>query len=492
MSLPELKCFDYIAIERPRISSRRIKARYVLGIDGEEKGYELVHSYRERIPKIEAFAKLMSIVPAINYGLFTPEIRFEFTLDSRDMRFFEDMMRVTARDIFVNRIANPSEFLRQEFVPKEIKPEMAEPMAKLTPEGIEEEEIDFEPDYSRCAVMLSGGKESLLTYGLMKELGCEVYPFFYNESGAHWRVAVPAYRWFEKNEPNTRKVWSNADRLYTFIERNMRILHGVGRRKRAEVYPIRLFFFEGYAFAFLPLLYKYGIGNLLFGNEYDDPRSYEPFHGIEHYNATYDQSQDFELYMTRWFAERGLKIRQWSAVRPLTGLIVERILHSRYPELFALQRSCHSVHREGNDYVPCGTCFKCNGILTFLLANGINPRLIKYRDWHIVTLPERLRKGLVRLDRDELEHSLYLIKRRFPNFPLDGKPHWHVEMVHFDGKSSRIDAIPQEFREKLYSIFEGYTRGYAYLKGNKWVRITREEAVRGVPGEETEGKAPAD
>ncbi|MBP1910800.1 hypothetical protein J2747_000059 [Thermococcus stetteri] len=29
-----LLCFDYILIERPKISSRSIKARYVLGVDG--------------------------------------------------------------------------------------------------------------------------------------------------------------------------------------------------------------------------------------------------------------------------------------------------------------------------------------------------------------------------------------------------------------------------------------------------------------------------
>jgi len=267
----------------------------------------------------------------------------------------------------------------------------------------------------------------------------------------------------------------------------MRILEGVGKRK-SEIYPLRLFFFEGYAFAFLPLVHKYGIGNILFGNEYDDPRGYEPFHEIEHYNATYDQSQDFEKYMTDWFKKRGLGIRQWSAVRPLTGLIVERILHNRYPHLFRLQRSCHSVHKEGNDYIPCGTCFKCNGILTFLLANGIDPGLIGYKDWHIITLPERLKRGLVRLDRDELEHSLYLIKHNFPDFMLDGTPHWHVEMIHFDEKSSHIDNAPLQFRSVLYSIFEKYTKGYVYLMGSRWIRISHEEAVKGVPPEK-EGAA---
>ena len=483
MSLPELKCFDYILVERPRIGSRRVSAHYVLGIDGEELGYTLIHRYPERISKVEAFAKLVSMIPAINYGLFTPEIRFDFPLDPRDLKFFRDMMEVTARDIFVNRIIRRTGFVREEYIPRDVTPEMAEPMAELLPESVEEEPIDFEPEYNKCAVMLSGGKESLLTYGMMKEVGCEVYPFFYNESGGHWRVAIPAYRWFERNEPGTRRVWSNADRLYTFMERNMRILQNVGK-PRAEVYPIRLFFFAGYSFAFLPLIHKYGIGNLLFGNEYDDPRglSYE-YGGIPHYYATYDQSQDFEKYMTRWFAERGLGIRQWSAVRPITGLIVERVLYNRYPELFKLQRSCHSVHREGEDYVPCGKCFKCNGILTFLLANGIDPTLINYKPEHVEGLAKRIKGGKIRLDRDELEHSLYLIKRRNFDFQLDGKPHWHVEMLHFDGRNSGFDAIPEEFREKVYRLLEPYTKGYVYLKGGRWVRLSRRAAVNGLTGE---------
>jgi len=477
-----LKCFDYIIIEEPKISSRRISSVYRLGLENEEKVFRLIHTYREKIPKKESktFAKLMSIVPAINYGLFTPSIYFDFPIDERDLQFFKDMMEITARDIFVNRIVKKTGFVREEFIPKEIKPELAKPIAEVKAKEVVREDIEFEPDYNKCAVMLSGGKESLLTYGLLKEIGCEVYPFFFNESGGHWKVALTAYKWFENNEPNTRKVWSNVDRLYNFIESNMRILQNV-RKPRAEVYPIRLFFFEHYVFSFLPLIYKYNIGNVLLGNEYDDPRnlSYE-YHGIPHFYAVFDQSQYFDKYMTQWFAERGLKIRQWSAVRPLSGLIVERILYKRYPNLFMLQRSCHSVHKEGNEYVPCGTCFKCNGIQAFLLANGIDPKLIKYKEEHIKGLVKRIKDGKIRLDEDELLHSLYLIKMHNPEFELGGEEREHVEMLHFDDRNSHFDNIPVEFREKLYSIFDEYTKGYVYLKDNEWRRISREEALNGV------------
>lgn len=472
-----LRCFDYIVIEKPKISSMRISSVYTISIDGEEEKFKLIHRYQERIPKNETFAKLMVMTPAINYALFTPEIHLYFSLDPRDLKFFKDMMELTANDILVNRVYKRTGFVREEFIPKEVKPQ---PLAEVIPEKVEEEGVALEPNYNSCAVMLSGGKESLLTYGLMKEIGCDVYPFFFNESGGHWKVALTAYKWFKEHEPNTKKVWSNVDRLYTFIEKNMRILQNVGKR-RVEVYPIRLFFFEHYVFSFLPLIEKYGIGNVLLGNEYDDPRglSYE-FHGIPHFYAVLDQSQFFDKYMTKWFEERGLKIRQWSAVRPITGLIVERILYQRYPNLFKLQRSCHSVHKEGEDYVPCGECFKCNGIQTFLLANGINPQLIKYKLHHVETLPKRIAEGKIRLDEDELYHSLYLIKQRNPQFPLEGKRAEHVEMLHFDDRNSHFDNIPLEFREKIYSIFEQYAKGYVYLKNNEWIKITKEEALYGI------------
>ncbi|MFP3912873.1 MAG: hypothetical protein ACLFUT_12435, partial [Desulfobacteraceae bacterium] len=43
---------------------------------------------------------------------------------------------------------------------------------------------------ARHAVSSSGGKESLLTYGLLQELGIETHPLFVNESGRHWFTAL--------------------------------------------------------------------------------------------------------------------------------------------------------------------------------------------------------------------------------------------------------------------------------------------------------------
>ncbi|MCB0551230.1 MAG: hypothetical protein KDD19_26910, partial [Phaeodactylibacter sp.] len=63
-------------------------------------------------------------------------------------------------------------------------------------------------------VLSSGGKDSLLGYALLKELGKEVHPIFGNESGRHWFTAVNGYRYQKATEPNTSKVWMNSDRLF--------------------------------------------------------------------------------------------------------------------------------------------------------------------------------------------------------------------------------------------------------------------------------------
>ncbi|MEB3756049.1 MAG: hypothetical protein GSR79_04235 [Desulfurococcales archaeon] len=418
----------------------------------------------------------------VNYGLFADKLVFDVPLTVLDQKFLEDMTRTTARDIFVNRIIEDTGFLKPEYRPdpETVKPEEAEPRSELVfTNTVDSTSTIDDLDETKCAVMSSGGKESLLTYGVLREIGCRVYPCFFNESGHHWLTALTAYRYFKEHDKRTLRVWSNVDRLYTFIGRHMKILkENAYEKDKAEVYPIRLFFFEHYVFSFLPLIYKRKIKNILLGNEYDDPsRTSYWYRGIRHYNAVYDQSQEFDKYMTNWFKERGFRFRQWSAVRPLSGLIVERILSDRYPSLFKLQRSCHSVHIENSKIVPCGRCAKCNGTILFLLANGIDPQIIHYKPNDINTVLDRIKRGHIRLDPDELEHSLYLLSLRTGKQVEGSEKHDHVEMIQFDDMNSHLDNIPKIYRERIYAIYEKYTKGYTYLTPKGWIKISRDEAL---------------
>ncbi|MDW8003373.1 MAG: hypothetical protein RMI04_00960 [Thermofilaceae archaeon] len=482
--MADLKCFDRISISDVKVRSRGFSAVYTLEFEGLRKSYPLIQSYPEdvNVRGLKEVARLTSIVPAVNYVLFSDEVEFKFPLHELDLKFFTSMAEVTAREIFVNRIVSRTGLVREEFIPPldEITPEQAKPRAHVSvPETFTGTSLEHEGDPGSCIVMSSGGQDSLLAYGLLSEVGLKVYPCFLNEAGRHWFVALNAYNWFKQNVPNTMKVWSNVDRLFTFVERNMNLLVPNFQRKSREIYPIRLFWFEHYAFSFLPFALKYGIGNICFGNEFDDFTGYKlEFKGIKHYCATYDQSQEFEKFMTEWFAERGFQIKQWSPIRSITKLIVTRVLARRYPQLLKLAMSCHSPIYANGKLIPCGRCFKCTGVILFLLANGVDPTVMGYRKRTYADLGRRIVERRYRIGEAELEHSAYLANKVLGlNLPR-AEPHYHIEKMLFDDLSSHPDAIPDcRVRERVFTILEKYTLGYCIFRQGRWVDTTREEIL---------------
>jgi hypothetical protein len=317
-------------------------------------------------------------------------------------------------------------------------------------------------------VLSSGGKESLLTYAMLKEIGADVHPLYVNESGGHWRTALPAYRYFKENYQNTTKVWTNVDRFYTFMLDQMRIVKKDHREVWEDTYPIRLCIFPVYVFVLLPIFVKRRIGNLLIGSEFDDPRVSSYFSGIQHFFGVYDQTQGFDIRMEQWFSKRMPGMRQWSAVRAISGMIVERILTSRYPEIRRLQRSCHSCRFNHGDLLPCGKCSKCQGVLLFLLANNVEPSIMGYTAVDVSALPSRIAEGNLRLDEDEKNYALFLAKL-LPNLNQETR---HIETIHINKPTSDLHLLPAQFRPQILEILKNYTKGFSALKGESWVNVS--------------------
>jgi hypothetical protein len=326
-------------------------------------------------------------------------------------------------------------------------------------------------DGHHCGVLSSGGKESLLSYALLDEIGSEVYPFYVNESGGHWRTAIPAYRHHLETNPRTQRIWTNVDRFYNFMLDHLPFIRSDHRRIRADIYPIRLCIFPFYVFALLPVFARKKIGNLLIGSEFDDLRSPPVYHGIPHYFGIYDQHQDYDIRMNDWYSKRIIGLNQWSVVRNISGLIVERILVSRYPHLAKYQRSCHSCHFENQKILPCGTCSKCLGVLLFLTANKGDPKMMKFSDKDIASFQNRKDFSVLRIDQDEKDHSFFLLDRKeaLPS----GKYVDHIEKIHIDNDTADIRFIPEQFRKKLLAVLESYTSGYCRLEKGEWKPIEK-------------------
>jgi hypothetical protein len=468
-----LQCFESISVSEPIIKGEGVETKIsCVDTAGEKQFFHLRFKYEESPSQNQlALLHLASVMPLLNYGLFTREIRLEWPVSKADFALLNDFLDVFSKDIFINKLVrkkNP--YVLPQFLPSEAEVTEANsrPMAKIVASSlVEDVPVSFGLNENACGVLSSGGKESLLTYAMLKEIGAEVHPLYVNESGGHWRTALPAYRHFKENYPNTARVWTNVDRFYTFMLDQMRIIRKDHRKIWADTYPIRLCIFPVYVFLLLSIFAMRGIGNILIGSEFDDPRMSSYFAGIRHFFGVYDQTQDFDVRMEQWFSARMPGMRQWSAVRSVSGMIVERILTSRYPELARLQRSCHSCRFHHGALLPCGKCSKCQGVLLFLLANNVNPSIMGYSEADVSALPARIAEGNLRLDEDEKNYALFLSKR-LPNLNQETR---HIETIHLNKATSDLQLLPAHFRLPLLKILTKYTKGFSTLKGASWVDV---------------------
>ena len=470
---PDMLCFSSIDLYEPKIIKKKAESRVVLyKIDGEKSEFILSMTYDKNINiNYLPLLRLAFCMPLLNYGLFSKKFNLKFPISNGDFDLLKELNIVFSRDIYVNKILRRrTNYILSKFLPKEenVKVKDSLPKAEIIPEQIyKDSHVTKNFNNKKCGVLSSGGKESLLTYGILKEIGCKTYPLYVNESGGHWRTALTAYRFHNNNEINTQKVWTNVDRFYVFMLDNLKFIRPDHRKIKADTYPIRLCIFPFYVFSLMPIFTEEKIGNLLIGSEFDDLRV-KPFYlGIPHYFGIYDQHQDFDDLMNKWYNKRLPGLYQWSAVRNISGLIVERILTKRYPELATLQRSCHSCHFEKNEIVPCGICSKCMGVLLFLLANKINPKIMNFKEKDIELFSKRVNPKNLRLDEDEKNQSFYLFgeKDKIPKVsPID-----HVERIHINKSNSDIELIPKHLRNNILKIIEKYTLGYCELINEKWL-----------------------
>jgi hypothetical protein len=404
-------------------------------------------------------------MPVINFTYFAKELVVDFEVSETDISQLNAFILVNNREVFVNAICRRRyDFYMPEAIPmpEEITEENAKGLTKLTAKNIipNSRPTIASIDNKKIAVLSSGGKESLLTYSILKEAGFEVHPIFFNESGAHWRAAKPAFDSFSSSNRNATKVWSNADRFYRFCLSLLPFLNRNVIRKRTDTYPVQLFTFPVYIMSMVPVLMSRDIPVAFMGNEFDDPKDMPPFNGIRHYHAIFDQTPDFTSMISSYLHSKGFNLSISSLVYPITATIVERILIWRYPEIFAMQRSCHSCASIDGQIIPCGKCSKCMGVIMLILASGGSPEKIGYKKEDIENA--KISSGKLRLDTDEI----YYI------YSAD-KADSHVTGIHvLPFEDYPFSLLPNRIREAVMPIFVQYTSGVYGLDDGIW-KITQ-------------------
>lgn len=480
-----------LTVKDIRISPKNVKASYrVEKLSGETDAYDLAYTYENAYFDKNSYddvnlASVMLAQVAINYGLFCEYIEFDGLYDKTDQQFILAMMENTSREILTNKLLIKNEFLKSPY--DSLQPEKRE---KYTQAKIVFTNTQFadmkkdcgisKPDLKKYAILSSGGKDSLLTYGIIKEIGTP-YPVFINEAGRHWYTAYNSYHHFLKNEPNTEKPWCNSDRLFNWMLKHLPFIKEKYANIRADIYPVRLWTVAVFLFGVLPVVRKKGIGNVLIGDEYDTTVKGN-LQGITHYNGLYDQSKYFDNALTRYYFKKEWDIYQYSLLRSLSEMLIMKTLIKRYPELQKHQVSCHAAHKEGDRMYPCGNCEKCRRIIGMVKALDEDPGPCGYNKTQI-------EKGLVALASKSVKQigsdasHLYAMLLENDLIPINeftikaAKKHPEIMKLRFHKERSNPGDMPKHIRKPLFSILKKYSDGAVQRINNKWIEIKIDDDI---------------
>ncbi len=476
-----------LEIGTPILEKRRITAPYKVTRNGQTDAKELVYKYEEDLlmpgdPDSMNLASMISVQVALNYGLFCDEIILNGVFDDIDRRFIMEMAQNTAREILVKKILEDNPFLRGEVteipaIKKQsyLRAKMIFSNEKVIPsqDKGEKKNIPWKPYSDRYAVLSSGGKDSLLSFGLLKEIKDAVHPIFLNESGRHWFTALNAYRYFAENIPNTARVWTNSDRIFAWMLRHLPFVRKDFADIRSDEYPIRLWTVAVFLFGGLPILKKRGIGRLVIGDEFDTTQRLS-HKGITHYDGLYDQSRYFDNALTRYFHRKKWGISQFSILRSLSELLIEKILVERYPYLQHLQTSCHATHKDKDLVRPCGRCEKCRRIVGMLMAVDGDPTRCGYAPEQVDRCIKDLVNKGINQERNGVEHLGHLLKEKgmidrtfVGSVKACERP--YMMKLRFDSEKSHQEGIPVNLRAPLYRIYLEHADGATIRSGRTWI-----------------------
>jgi creatinine amidohydrolase/Fe(II)-dependent formamide hydrolase-like protein/7-cyano-7-deazaguanine synthase in queuosine biosynthesis len=465
------------------VEPKRVKASYVLTLQsGEALQKELIYSYTESVFQKTAesvnMASMIVAQAALNYGLFCEEIIFDGLYDEADRRFLLDMMENTSREIYVNKFLMPNEFIVPPYnrLPAERRKRYTGSRVLFQNTRFNGMSLDWkhiDADREKYVILSSGGKDSLLSYGLLKELNKEVIPVFINESGRHWFTAINAYKSLSGSDPNCRKVWCNSDRIYNWMLRQMPCIRKDFSDVRADIYPVRLWTVGVFIFGALPIVRKMGAGNVIIGNEYDTTMK-TAHEGVTHYQALYDQSKYFDNALTRYYTKKGWNAFQFSILRSLSEILIMKILAKRYPELQTQQVSCHAASIKGTRSYPCGKCEKCRRIVSMLSVLDESASTCGYTTDQISeAILKTGSSGVKQIDSDA-QHLYFMLlqKKLIPKNSANAsfaREHPYILKMRFDGKRSALNDMPLDLYKQLIPIFQEYTDGAVKRIKKQWI-----------------------
>lgn len=270
-----------------------------------------------------------------------------------------------------------------------------------------------ESDSGSIVIGMSFGKDSLLSYGLAKEIGLDVEPVFfgdmagYNLSEYYHKLRL-MQKFVKKFNKKVHFIADNTDDIFYYNK--------LGNDISTLDQTNAMFLF---ALQLLPIAMNRQSKYIVFGNE----QSLNDFHvNDENYKAypSYDQSTDYTVKLNKKLDHFTSKNNQvMSLIEPLYNVAEIKILSHRYPKLLPFLMSCSST---GSNIMWCSDCPMCAKFYLYSTAAGLKMDSFRFREdmlnikfWKLYPLfnpnPNRVYEKPKSV-RDEQLFAFYLAHKR--------------------------------------------------------------------------------
>lgn len=323
--------------------------------------------------------------------------------------------------------------------------------------------VSFPKPRRAATIPFTFGKDSLLTYGLCRELDIPSQLIFVYEP-----TIDSATEGMHKMKL-ARNFFQEFDVEVGFLQNQLGVLrepHGwLGWELQLTQYSLLL----------LPYAYAHRSRYLFFSNEQSCNFEFNNDEGFPT-NPVFEQSHS-------WMAENNMYTRILGAknvflsslVGPIHELAILKILHHRYKDIAKYQMSCWAEKKQAKKKRWCGNCPKCARIYVFMLALGIDPKKIGYEDEMLLeknkrhfSIFESVKRDeggydASRLGRDEQLLAFYLAYKRgvrgglmdvFIRTYLIEASNRETELRRTFFAVYPASTVPEELKPKVLSIFK--------------------------------------
>ncbi len=241
--------------------------------------------------------------------------------------------------------------------------------------------LSFTPE-ERSINTMTFGKESLVSYGLCKEIGLNPILVTIIEPDLDVMYREEHLCSFENKhkEELIKRFEAEFQTPIHQVHNNLGDLRYYAHWGLDETELGWSSMLTEYLFYLLPFSYAHKAKYLMYGNENSVDHFYYSKEGFK-CRPAYDQSSEWMSHMNAIIHPiMNGTVSATSLVHPIHEMAVCKILYQRYPELAKYQMSCHAntLNAEHNRW--CNNCSKCARLFVFMKALGFDPATVGLSD----------------------------------------------------------------------------------------------------------------